>query len=344
MMEPYVKALCADIAATAPEFAGHEVVSIFFGGGTPTMLTATHIGHIFDIIKQGYHLAGDVSVTTEANPETVDSAYLTQLRKIGFNRISFGAQSFDDHLLATIGRVHSSAKAVDAVNMAAKAGFSDINVDLMYALPYQGLADFATTLNIATDLPITHISCYALTVEESTPMAGEQKSPLRAAMPDEVTDRQMYHMARQMLEAHGFKHYEMSNWAKPGYECQHNIGYWTHRQYVGFGIGAHSFVKNRRICKAADLAEYIGGNFAYKLLEEIDQAAEMAEFMMLGLRLIDGIKIHEFAERFGHDITDIFGAQLEKFAVQNLLNIDAEKIKLTPSGIDLSNIIFAEFL
>jgi len=344
MMQPYVEALCADIAASAPEFAGYEVVSVFFGGGTPTVLPASQLLRIFDAAKNNYRLAADVSVTTEANPETVDFAYLAQLRQAGFNRISFGVQSFDDRELAILGRVHSAQKAVEAMHAAADAGFENINVDLMYALPHQNLTDLAFSLDIARHWPVTHVSCYALTVEEGTPLAGRRSSPLRDAMPDEDVDRQMYQMAKELLEEQGYEHYEISNWARPGFECRHNIGYWTHRQYMGFGIGAHGFVGGRRICKTDDLRGYIGGDFACTLLEEVDKTAEMTEFMILGLRLIKGVDIEEFKARFGCGVFDVFGGKLKKFEEQKLIDIGGGKIALTPLGIDISNTLFAEFL
>ena len=342
LMQPYIDALCTDIAAAAPDFANYEVVSVFFGGGTPTVLAAEQLGRIFGIVARNYCLASDVSVTTEANPETVDFPYLVQLHKTGFNRISFGVQSFDAKSLETIGRIHSPDKAVDAVNMAAKAGFEDINIDLIYALPEQSLTDFASTLDIAVKLPITHLSCYSLTAEDDTPLAKDMA--LLAAIPDEVKDRQMYHMAKEMLSAQGFSHYEISNWAKPGFSCRHNLGYWTHRQYMGFGVGAHSYVQKRRICKTNDLEAYIGGDFSCKLLEQVDKQAEMAEFMMLGLRLTQGIDAQEFAKRFSRDVFSVFAAQLERFTLQGLIEVKGDRIALTSHGIDISNTVFADFL
>jgi oxygen-independent coproporphyrinogen-3 oxidase len=154
----------------------------------------------------------------------------------------------------------------------------------------------------------------------------------------------MYRMAKEILAAYGFDHSEISNWAKPGFVCRHNVGYWTHRQYMGFGIGAHGFVKGRRFCKTDDLEGYVGGHFACETLEEVDKDAEMAEFMMLGLRLTKGISIKEFQDRFGQSIFQVFGRQLMKFAAGGLLETDDEKIALTPRGIDISNMLFAEFL
>ncbi|MCL2574690.1 MAG: radical SAM family heme chaperone HemW [Defluviitaleaceae bacterium] len=342
LIQPYVDALCADISASAPDCADYEVVSIFFGGGTPTMLEAKQLSRIFALLADKFCLAKDVSVTTEANPETIDASYLSQLCNAGFNRISFGVQSFDDRLLAAIGRVHSAQRAVDAVNMASAAGFDDINVDLIYALPYQSLDNFATTLDVATSLPIAHISCYALTVEEDTPLA--QNPSLLAAMPDDIMDRQMYHMAREMLTQRGFEHYELSNWAKVGYACRHNVGYWTHRQYAAFGVGAHGFINNRRVCKTSNIAKYIDRDFSCRVIEKIDEVTEMAEFMMLGLRMIKGIDSTEFAVRFRRNIFDVYGAQIQKFTKQGLIYIDGAKIALTAQGLDLANTVFAEFL
>ncbi|MCL2375833.1 MAG: radical SAM family heme chaperone HemW [Defluviitaleaceae bacterium] len=344
MMGPYVDALCADIAQSAVDFVGYGVVSVFFGGGTPTTLTVGQLERIVSTVRRNYSLASDISITTEANPETVDLSYLTKLKQMGFNRISIGVQSFDGRLLSALGRVHSAEKAVEAVKLANRAGFDDINIDLMFALPHQSLCDFRRTLAMAVKLPITHISCYALTVEDGTALAGDKMLSLRAAMPDEAEDRDMYHLAKEMLAAQGFEHYEISNWAKRGFACRHNLGYWTHREYVGFGVNAHGFVQKRRICKTDDIDAYIGGDFSCKLLEEIDKAAEMTEFVILGLRLIGGIDTQEFAKRFGCDIFDVYGEQLEKFAAQGLLCVSGPKIALTPQGVDLSNTIFADFL
>jgi len=340
-MGPYVDALCADIAAAAPGFADYEVITVFFGGGTPTMLTSAQLRRVLDAVRSNYRLAGNATISTEANPETVDYAYLVQLRQAGFNRLSFGVQSFDAHDLSLLGRVHSPEKAADTVHQADRAGFADINIDLIFALPHQSLSDFGRTLDAAIGLPITHVSCYGLTVEDGTPLSRD--AVLLAALPDEAADRAMYYIAKEMLAAHGFEHYEISNWAKPGFVCCHNWGYWTHREYMGFGIGAHGFVKKRRVCKTNDPEAYIGGDFTVTLLEEVDMATEMAEFMILGLRTISGIDVKDFAKRFGRDVFDVFGVQIKKFKERGLLEVSGAKVALTSLGLDLSNMVLSEF-
>ncbi|MCL2396488.1 MAG: radical SAM family heme chaperone HemW [Defluviitaleaceae bacterium] len=340
--EPYAEAIIADIAACAKDFTGHEVVTVFFGGGTPTVLAAGQLGRILGTIMDNYTLADDASITTEANPDTIDDAYLTVLRHAGFNRISFGVQSFNDDLLAKIGRIHNAEKAVRAVHLAARAGFDDINIDLMFALPHQSISDFEQSVDVAVKLPVTHISCYALSAEDGTPLATNKD--LLRAMPDDTADRAMYHLAAQKLSAHGFEHYEISNWGRPGRHCNHNIGYWTRREYIGFGLGAHSLVQDRRFCRTTNLEDYIKGNFFPIHLEDITHQAAMAEFVILGLRLVRGIDVNNFRQCFGQNIEHVFGHQLEKFVKNGLLAIDSPNIKLTKHGRDLSNAVFADFI
>ena len=339
---PYTAALCAHLAHAAEGLAGHEVQTVFFGGGTPTMLSAAGLQGILDSVRANCNLAADAVISTEANPETVDLAYLRAIRAAGFNRISLGVQSFDDRLLRAIGRIHSAARAAAAVKDAHAAGFDDINIDLIFALPYQTMSDFAASLDTAAALPITHISCYGLTVEDATPLAARRD--LLAAMGDDELDRAMYHMAKERLAAAGFGHYEISNWAKEGRECKHNIGYWTGREYAGFGIGAHSFLGRRRFCNSMDLAAYCGGDFSAGQLEKVDIKAAKAEFVILGLRLTGGITGAEFARRFGHDIFAQYGGVFRKLAAQNLVVVEGDNIRLTARGLDLANTVFAEFV
>ncbi|MDR2167315.1 MAG: radical SAM family heme chaperone HemW [Clostridiales bacterium] len=341
LIESYVAALLADIAEHSAEFRDYEVITIFFGGGTPSLLKSEHFEAILREIRTNFHLSQSCPISMEANPETVDEAYLLNLRNLGMSRISFGVQSFSNKNLKTLGRLHRADTAINAVKSASNAGFEDINADLIFALPNQSLADFEKDLDAALELPITHISCYALTVEEGTPLAD---SPLAAALPDEAADRAMYALAKQKLAAAGFAHYEISNWARAGFECRHNLGYWTGRQYLGLGLGASSYFGNRRLKKTDDLKAYIGGNFNLVLLEELSPQAQMSEFVMLGLRLTSGISIADFQTRFGQNIFDIFGQTLNKFLAEGLLQQNTNKITLTEKGIDLSNMIFSEFL
>jgi len=342
LFAPYVDAVCAHIAAKAGDFAGYEVETVFFGGGTPTVLAAADLARILDVLRNNFTFSAAVNITTEANPETVDAAYLQALHGAGFNRISFGVQSFNDTFLTAVGRLHSAARAKSAVREAAAAGFDDINIDLMFALPFQTIEDFAACLDTAIALPVTHISCYALTIEDGTPLAG--RHDLLDAVCDEDTDRAMYHLAAERLTQNGFEHYEISNWARPGKLCRHNLGYWTGRQYAGFGAGAHSLIDSKRLANTDDINAYVSGDFAPIVMEELDIDAAMAEFVILGLRLTQGINAAEFQRRFGRGLTDTYGAIFAHLRAQGLLEPIKNGIKLTKKGLDLSNIVFAELV
>jgi oxygen-independent coproporphyrinogen-3 oxidase len=204
------------------------------------------------------------------------------------------------------------------------------------------LESFGKSLETAVGMHVTHVSCYALTVEGGTPLAADKA--LLAALPDETLDRAMYALAKEKLKAAGFRHYEISNWAKEGFECYHNLGYWTNREYLGFGLGASSYFKSRRFKKTDDLEAYINGDFKFAHSEDITVKAQMAEFVVLGLRLIEGINTKAFKARFGKDIFHVFKAPLAKFLAQGLLTHRSGNIALTPLGLDLSNMIFMEFL
>jgi len=327
----YVAALCNDIASFGQDFDGFCVETVFFGGGTPSLLTIEQFSQILDVLHKNFFMK-DAHLSLEANPDTVNTEYLKNLYKIGFRRISFGVQSFDDAHLAAIGRVHDAQSAVNAVKMAHDAGFADINLDLIYSLPHQTLADFEKCLDIALSLPITHVSCYSLTVEDGTPLADEQCLPLQKAMADEEADRVMFDLAVKKLALADFEHYEISNWARRGFCCRHNVGYWTHRQYVGFGLSSASFFGNKRYKKTDDIDAYIDGDFAFVLTEELDAAALATEQKILGLRMMKGIDKSLSCEK------------IEKFLRQGLLVEKDGKIALSPKGIDLSNMIFSELL
>ncbi|MCL2350278.1 MAG: radical SAM family heme chaperone HemW [Defluviitaleaceae bacterium] len=340
----YVAALCADICESGGKFLDYEIETVFFGGGTPSLLSIRHLTDVLEMLGESFDIANDVHMSIESNPDTVSEDYLKDLKNLGFNRISFGVQSFNNKLLKTIGRVHDAETAAWAVHAAANAGFDDINIDLIFNLPHQDFSDFGESLDIALSLPITHISCYALTVEEDTPLADAQCALLRDAMGDEDKDRAMYALAKEKLEIAGFLHYETSSWARPGMECAHNVGYWTGREYVGFGLGASSYFKNRRLKKTECIDSYINNDFKFNILEELEAQAQMAEFVILGLRMTAGIDVNDFRTRFGHDIFDIFAGPLCKHLDDGLLVHKDYKIALTSKGIDLANTVFRGFL
>jgi len=340
--ESYVATLCNEISNKAVELKHYEVVTIFFGGGTPTILPFSQLIKVLNTIKSNFNLSNDTIITIEVNPETVDKSYLKKLRQEGFSRISFGVQSFDDDLLKKIGRLHNAEKAKQVVKYAAEIGFKDISIDLIYSLPSQTLSEFENDLNTVVALPVTHISCYSLTIEEGTSLA--QNSLLIKQLPNDDIDRKMYYLAMEKLADAGFGHYEISNWSKAGFECSHNIGYWTGRQYIGFGIGAHSFIGNQRVANTDSLSDYLAGNSKWVVLENIDKQTAMSEFMILGLRLIKGINIEEFKTLFSVSAYTVFGKQLTKLEQDGLIQISGNNIQLTSKGLDISNSVFVNFI
>ncbi|MCL2415865.1 MAG: radical SAM family heme chaperone HemW [Defluviitaleaceae bacterium] len=339
--------LCNDIEEFAKNFKNampESVPTIYFGGGTPTALPTNLLAKIFHVISKNFSVDENAVISIEANPETVDFEILKELREIGFNRISFGVQSFDDGKLQSIGRIHSAKRAVDAFNQAKQAGFEDINIDLMFGLPHQNLENFKDDLETAISLNPTHISCYSLTIEENTPIA--RNTSLLATLPNENRERAMYHTAKSVLSSAGYVHYEISNFAKPGYFCEHNRRYWLGGDYIGFGLGAASFINNARSSEIPCLDEYLERGSYDIQGQELSKNDRISEFMILGLRLIEGIKFDDFTGRFGVDITDIFSEQLSELSECGLLNVDYENktAKLTDLGMDLSNQVFCEFL
>ena len=297
------------------------------------MLPHVATEQILQALHQHFNIAPDCYFSTEANPDAVD---IPALKSLGFDRISFGVQTFNDAHLKSIGRIHTAQKAVEVITQAHKVGFKDINLDLMFALPNQTLADFDKNLQTATSLPVTHISCYALTIEEGTPMQDH--------ITDETLDRQMYHLAKKHLKQAGFEHYEVSNWAKPGRRCTHNTGYWTGREYLGLGLGASSYIKHARMNKITSLDDYINGNFDFILQENVDASGQMGEFMFLGLRQLDGISIAEFNKRFGQDVLNVFANEIGQLLADGLIEHKSDNIRLTHRGLDIANTVFTEFL
>lgn len=319
--------------------------SIYFGGGTPSLLSAGQIAGILTTVRTAFAVAGEAEITIEANPGTVDRAYLSALRAMGINRLSLGVQSLDDHELALLGRIHTATGAREAVRLARDAGFDNINLDLIYGLPGQTLSAWRNTLRRAIEMGPEHLSLYALTLEEDTPMwrtVREQQLP--AVDPDRSADQ--YQAAEDMLAEQGYRHYEISNWARPGRECRHNLGYWLCRPYLGVGVAAHSFLDGRRLANTgsldAYLAAYSGGHEpALEMDEHIGPDLEIAERIILGLRLCEGISLEDmpgidFGQRYRRQIAEMEGA--------GLLEYGDGRIRLTRRGRLLSNEVFWRFL
>ena len=323
-----------------------EVETIYLGGGTPTTLTLNQLEKIIGAVRENFLIDEQAEVTIEANPGTVDENYLRGLKSLGFNRLSLGVQSFDDALLKVLGRIHDSRTAIETIELAKKF-FDNVSVDLMYGLPTQTLDKLRRDLERIENLDVQHVSIYGLEIEEGTKffeLARAGKLPL----PDENLCADMYDLITATLPTFGYRRYEISNFAKKNFESRHNLGYWSGKNYIGVGAGAHSFNGKRRTSNIRDVATYIkkicaGENIS--IVEEIvTRQAAMEEFCFLGLRKVEGISAQDFKKIFGVEIFAVFGEVINKNIRRGLLAIDGDKIFLTERGLALGNEVFADFL
>lgn len=347
LIEHYTDALIAELRNGKTAYQDNQVVTVFFGGGTPSLLSGDLVSKLMDCIRQCYHLAEDAEISMEMNPGTVTKESLLAYKAAGINRISIGLQSANDEELRCLGRIHSFDDFLMAWNLAKEAGFTNRNIDLMEGIPNQSLASFEKTLRSVAALHPEHISAYSLIVEEGTPFY--EKYNRGVGLPDEDTERAMYEMTGRILGECGYSRYEISNYAKEGFASRHNIGYWTGRAYVGFGIGASSYVNHTRWKNIADLHTYLSlcenASFAELMTEKenLTKQDEMAEFMFLGLRLMCGVSKQEFERRFHTSMDAVYKAVLEKHEKEGLL-VNGDIVMLTNEGISVSNYVMADFL
>ena len=347
-MEDYAAALRAEILREAPPLRARwgDVTTVYLGGGTPTALPAALLTQILDTVHEA---AGEpLECTVEVNPGTVDEEYLAQLRVAGANRLSLGVQSFDDRLLCAIGRIHTAEEARAAFRAARAAGFDNISLDLMYALPTQTLADLRQSVNEALALAPEHISVYGLIVEEGTPFAAAEAVG-RLALPNEDAAEEMYDYLMAELPAHGYRRYEISNFARAGYESRHNLGYWQNVPYLGVGAAAHGYIDGVRWGNEMDTRRYIrairaGENVRSAEDEERTATNAMEEYAFLALRTAEGIDEADFQRTFGCAIDDIYSAVIAHYIECNLLCRAQGHIALTAAGMKLGNEVFAAFL
>lgn len=392
MQEKYVEKLLEEIEENKNLLRNNFISTIYIGGGTPSAIKPELIKKILDKI---YDVAGieieknngtsnggkkvignempdkkgKIEITIEVNPGTTTKNNLQMYKNCGINRLSIGLQSTDDDILKEIGRIHNYEQFLDTYKWAEEAGFENINVDLMLGLPGQDVEILKNSLEKVVDLKPEpkHISVYSLIVEENTKIeqridAGE------LSLPDDEEERRQYHYMKNFLELNGYKHYEISNFAKPGFESKHNMNCWEQKQYVGFGVAAHSYVNGVRYANTSNLKEYLNvenekyvensmkNEFEYnsknktgfatlKTIEETQDKLDMEkEFMMLGLRKLDGVSISKFEQKFGENPIYLFRNELQKLAEENLLEVDLDDIKLTSKGLDLANLVWEEFV
>jgi oxygen-independent coproporphyrinogen-3 oxidase len=371
LMPSYVAALQAEIRLWG-DLLGHPAAhTVFFGGGTPSYLPSEDIEAVMSAVRAAFPLEPDAEVTLEANPGDFNGSKLESYLESGINRLSIGVQSLDDRLLKLLGRRHSSAQALEAYRMAVNAGFGNVSIDLMYGLPHQAADDWRRTVDSAVELSPSHISMYCLTLEGGTPM--EQWVKL-GQMPDPDPDlaADMYMMAQDAMRQHGYRHYEISNWAVPGFESRHNITYWRNEAYLGVGPGAHSYLRPHRFYNLKSPREYIRllqGNVeatvqsplrdatdghaplpdtihsipVVETVEPIGKALEMSETLMMGLRLDTGISIEEFSRRFDGPPADFYPDTIAELTSLGLLESANGSLRLTQRGRMFGNQVFSRF-
>lgn len=338
VFEKYAEMLEKEIAKHKCERAD----SVFIGGGTPTRLPDELLKRILNSIRENFVLAPNCEFTVEANPATVDLKKAKLLRECGVNRVSIGVQSFSDRELKAVGRIHSAEEAKETIECFREAGFENISIDLMMSLPYQTEESFKKSLSEAMALPITHLSVYSLIIEENTPIKKKYDDGTYA-LPDEDTDRRLYAYTKEFLEKHGFKRYEISNYAKDGYESRHNLKYWDMEEYIGLGLAAHSFDGKVRRKNTENLSQYLAGEFS-ESVEELTEDDMMSEFMFLALRKTEGADSEKFKRFFGRSIESVYGRELEKFTALSLMEKRGQCYALTDRGLDVANTIMCEFL
>ncbi|MCR5739537.1 MAG: radical SAM family heme chaperone HemW [Lachnospiraceae bacterium] len=344
--EKYVEALCEEILCAGEERRGASLSSVFIGGGTPSILPGEAIRRIMGCVREAFDVDADAEMTIECNPGTVSEEKLGLYRECGINRVSFGLQSADDSELKRLGRIHTFDDFVKSYEMAVSAGFANINVDLMSDIPGQTLSSWEDTLRKVCflDPAPAHISAYSLIVEEGTPF-GDMQEEGRLDIPDEETDREMYHMTARILSGYGYDRYEISNYARPGYECRHNVGYWTGIPYYGAGIDAASYYGHCRYVNSDDIESYMKDPGAGHILtEKLGTGDLMSEFMILGLRMIKGVSFSEFEKRFGMPLRVKYGHRIEGFVKDGLLEEDGDALRLSERGLDLANVVMRGFI
>ena len=359
----YVQALLMEIERyRGTETADRKIKTLYIGGGTPSTLSVKQLECIMQKIKCTFNFHGDMETSMEMNPGTASKEKCRALYQMGINRLSIGLQSTNDMELKTLGRIHSYEDFLNTYTWCREAGFQNINVDLMAALPYQTVESYTTGLRKIIRLAPEHISAYSLILEEGTPFYQKYNSGCYP-LPDEEQERLMYRETEQILAQAGYERYEISNYAKKGYACRHNLVYWQGGDYLGLGLGSSSYMDDVRFHNTTDLDTYVNQGAYVEDREELSVQAKMEEFMFLGLRVMAGVSGTEFEKRFGKTMEDVYGDVLRKHEEEGLLQIECkedrkeaaaaepakgktniEKVMLTTNGVDVSNYVFADFL
>jgi oxygen-independent coproporphyrinogen-3 oxidase len=339
----FLEAITKEITSRSKELSDRSFDSIFFGGGTPSLLTKGEFEPIFKALYDNYDISKDSEITIEANPGTLDRKKLDELRKLPINRLSFGVQSFDDDELKFLTRIHSAEEAVNSISAAQQAGFDNINLDLIFALPGQSMDSWKQNLDKAISLGTQHISAYSLIFEKGTMLYSMRvKGDVNSA--DIELEQEMYEYTMEHLEANGYRQYEISNYAKPGYECRHNLKYWTLEEYIAFGPSASSYIGNHRWTNIKNIGRYIelveSGKNAHDFIETIDKDTSVTEHIMLGLRS-RGVSFKEFKQKHNIDFTERYSAPIDTLLKNGYAVKDDTKLSLTRKGYAVCDEIVA---
>lgn len=367
--EEYIQMLCREVELRAAEVPA-AVDTIFIGGGTPSLMTPDQAKRVMTAVSRSYEVMDGAEISMEVNPGTADIDKLCAFREAGINRLSIGVQSYDDNELKLLGRIHTADQAREIFEAARRAGFQNINLDLMSALPGQSVQSWEKTLREAVRQGPEHISAYSLIIEDGTPFAAMTLP----ALPTEEEDREMYHFTKKFLALNGYRRYEISNYAREGFECRHNCGYWTGHDYLGLGLGASSFLSGERFRNpdlmedyrknVKDMSEDLSVSKAFPAMrrerETLTQKDRMEEFMFLGLRMADGVSEKEFERRFGIRLQDVFSDVLRRHLDQKVIcripvrrwkgdeagsgEASDFRIALTEYGMDVANFVMADYL
>lgn len=356
LQEKYIETLIKELKSY--NFEEYDVTTIYIGGGTPSYISSGLIKKVLENIKSKIKNNKtkweDIEITIEVNPGTVNKEKLEEYKNQGINRLSIGLQTTNDILLKKIGRIHTYKDFLDTYNLARNIGFANINVDLIIGLPEEIISDVKKDLENIIKINPEHISVYSLIVEEGTKIENLLNEN-KITLPDEECERRMYWYVKNTLEVNGYNHYEISNFAKENMESKHNINCWDQKEYIGLGISSHSYVENIRYGNTSNLEKYIENNdFAneqeletkkIRIVDEVQSKEDMEkEYMMLGLRKTEGIKVSKFKEKFGENPIYIFRNELEKLVKENLIIVDGDNIYLSNKGLDLANLVFEEFI
>lgn len=347
LIPEYVAGLVEEIKATATALSEYRVETIYIGGGTPSLLSPEQLKTILATIREYLQLKPDLEITLETNPEDVDVLKLKAFYAAGITRLSVGLQAAQDHLLSQMGRTYTREEFAAIAGQIKNTGFINYNFDLIFGLPNQTLADWEDSLDFALLFNPTHLSCYSLELDHQSVFGQKYRKGLLIP-PNDAENRACYTLAQEKLATAGFTQYELSNWSKPGFECHHNVNFWHNQPYYGFGAGAHSFFENKTWSNVPIVKKYLTADFEHKTqqqsIEVISKNQQIEESVILGLRLIDGITIAEWEERYGVSFRSTFGSAVTLLQNQNLITLTDNQIKITVKGRDLFDTVAAELL